>query len=107
MSTTVRMPREDAFACFLSGERYSEWLGVPVTIEDGRFATRLEWGTRVRGRYEVVAPPDLIAMRWDFDDDDIPMPGSQLVGYLRFTPSASGCHLELHQQAQDAAQAQF
>jgi DNA-binding transcriptional ArsR family regulator/uncharacterized protein YndB with AHSA1/START domain len=107
VSTEVPLSREDAFACFVSGERYSEWLGVPVTIEEGRFAAELEWGTRVRGHYEVVAPPDLIAMRWDFADDAIPVPGAQLVGYLRFHLAATGCRVELHQRAADAAQAEF
>ena len=92
---------------FADGERYSAWLGVPVTIEDGRFSTELEWGTRVRGRYEVVAPPDLIAMRWDFDDDVTPVPGGQVVGYLRFFPRADGSRVEVHQCAADAEQAEF
>ena len=107
VSTEVPLHQEDAFACFLTGERYSEWLGVPVTIENRRFAAELEWGTRVRGHYEVVAPPDLIAMRWDFADDDIPVPGAQLVGYLRFRPTPAGCLVELHQRAEDAEQAEF
>lgn len=96
-----------AYESFADGELYSAWLGVPVTIEDGRFSTELEWGTRVRGRYEVLAPPDLIAMRWDFDDDLTPVPGRQLVGYLRFLPSAAGCRVEVHQAAEDAEQAQY
>jgi Predicted transcriptional regulators len=36
---------------------YSRWLGVPVTLRDGRFACTMEWGTNVRGRYELVCPP--------------------------------------------------
>ena len=107
VSTDVPLSQEDAFACFVTGERYSEWLGVPVTIEARRFAAELEWGTRVRGFYEVVAPPDLIAMRWDFADDDIPVPGAQLVGYLRFHPTATGCLVELHQRAENPEQAEF
>ena len=63
--------------------------------------------TRVRGHYEVVAPPDLIAMRWDFDDDVIPVPGGQVVGYLRFLARADGCRVEVHQCAADAEQAEF
>jgi uncharacterized protein YndB with AHSA1/START domain len=53
---------------------YSRWLGVPVTIEDGRFACTLEWGTSIRGRYELVCPPELIVMRWDFEDGNLPRP---------------------------------
>jgi DNA-binding transcriptional ArsR family regulator/uncharacterized protein YndB with AHSA1/START domain len=96
-----------AYKSFADGARYSDWLGVPVVIEDGRFSTELEWGTRVRGRYEVLAPPELIAMRWDFDDDLTPVPGRQLVGYLRFLPQDTGCRVEVHQEAQDADQAQY
>jgi DNA-binding transcriptional ArsR family regulator len=105
--TDVALVREDAFASFADGERYSQWLGVPVTIEDGRFSTELEWGTRVRGRYEVVAPPELIAMRWDFDDEVTPVPGRQAVGYLRFFPQGDGCRVEVHQCAADSEQAEF
>ena len=76
-------------------------------MKDGRFAAEMEWGTKVRGHYEVVAPPDLIAMRWDFDDDAVPFPGRQLVGYLRFAPAGRGCHVEVHQWAADGTQAEF
>src|SRR5918911_688242 len=61
----------------------STWLQVPVTIDDGNFAAPLEGGTEVRGRYEFVVPPHLIVMSWDFDDDNVPVPGHPLVGYLR------------------------
>lgn len=109
VAVTVDVPltQEEAFASFADGARFSAFLGVPVSIEDGRFSARLEWGTRVRGRYEVVAPPDLIALRWDFDDDAVPVPGRQLVGYLRFQPVGSGCRIEVHQVAADAQQAEF
>jgi DNA-binding transcriptional ArsR family regulator/uncharacterized protein YndB with AHSA1/START domain len=107
VSTEVALEKALAFASFADGERYSEWLGVPVTIEDGRFSTELEWGTRVRGRYEVVSPPDLIAMRWDFDDEVTPVPGRQVVGYLRFFGHDAGCRVEVHQGAADAEQAAF
>jgi uncharacterized protein YndB with AHSA1/START domain len=107
VSTDVRLAPAEAFESFADGDRYSAWLGVPVTIDRGRFRAELEWGTRVRGRYEVLAPPDLIAMRWDFDDDQTPVPGRQLVGYLRFFPLGDGCRVEVHQEAQDAQQAQY
>jgi hypothetical protein len=68
---------------------------------------QLEWGTKVRGHYEVTAAPALIALRWDFDDDAIPVPGRQLVGYLRFFDEPAGCRIEVHQRAADARQAAF
>jgi DNA-binding transcriptional ArsR family regulator/uncharacterized protein YndB with AHSA1/START domain len=107
VSTQVALGQDEAFASFVEGESYSRWLGVPVTLEDGRFSTELEWGTRVRGRYEVVAPPELIALRWDFDDDVIPVPGRQVVGYLRFFVEDGGCRVEVHQCAADAEEAGF
>jgi DNA-binding transcriptional ArsR family regulator len=96
-----------AFEAFTDGERFSGWLGVPVRIRDGRFSATLEWGTHVRGRYEVVSPPDLIAMRWDFDDDTVPLPGRELVAYLRVHPTAWGSRVEVHQLADDPRQAEF
>jgi DNA-binding transcriptional ArsR family regulator/uncharacterized protein YndB with AHSA1/START domain len=103
----VPLSRQRTFESFVDGARFSEFLGVPVSIDGGRFSAELEWGTKVRGRYEVIAPPDLIAMRWDFDDDAIPVPGRQLVGYLRFDPIPAGCRVEVHQAAADPAQAEF
>ena len=96
-----------AFEAFVDGEQFSDWLGVPVAITDGRFSAQLEWGTTVRGHYEVMAAPALIALRWDFDDDAIPMPGRQLVGYLRFFDVPPGCRIEVHQHAPDPQQAAF
>ncbi len=103
----VRMDPSASFDAFTDDQRYSAWLGVPVTIEDGRFRAEMEWGTRVRGHYEVLAPPALIAMRWDFDDGVTPVPGRQLVGYLRFFPIEHGCRIEVHQSAENAEQAEF
>ncbi len=105
----VEVPIEPpaAFAAFADGDRYSAWLGVPVRIRDGRFRATLEWGTQVRGRYEVVSPPDLIAMRWDFDDESVPVPGRQLIAYLRVHATDEGSRVEVHQFADDAAQAAF
>jgi uncharacterized protein YndB with AHSA1/START domain len=103
----VAVDQQTAFDAFTDGDRYSRWLGVPVQIRDRRFRATLEWGTEVRGSYEVVAPPDLIAMRWDFDDGAVPVPGRALVAYLRVHPARRGSRVEVHQHAADAAQADF
>jgi len=96
------------FAAFTDAAVYSRWLGVPVTIRDGRFAATMEWGTEVRGTYEVVCPPDLLAMRWDFEDDNIPIPGREMVGYLRVhSAPAGGARVEVHQLVATAEQAEF
>jgi DNA-binding transcriptional ArsR family regulator/uncharacterized protein YndB with AHSA1/START domain len=107
VSVTVGLDQAAAFASFADEKLYSEFLGVPVSIRDGRFKAEMEWGTQVRGHYEVVAPPELIAMRWDFEDVAAPVPGRQLVGYLRFFRVAEGCRVEAHQAAGDAQQAEF
>jgi DNA-binding transcriptional ArsR family regulator/uncharacterized protein YndB with AHSA1/START domain len=106
-STDVGTSREATFAAFTDPAVYSQWLGVPVTIEDGNFACTTEWGTRVRGRYELVCPPDLIVMRWDFEDDNVPIPGGEMTGYLRVTPGDGGTHVEVHQLVDTPAQAAF
>jgi DNA-binding transcriptional ArsR family regulator len=98
---------ETAFTAFTDAAVYSRWLGVPVQLEDHHFSCTLAWGTQVRGRYEHIVPPSLIAMRWDFDDDRIPLPGREVVGYLRIEPTRAGCRVEVHQLIDTAEQARF
>ena len=106
-STEVGTDQATTFAAFTDPAVYSRWLGVPVTIEDGNFACTMEWGTQVRGRYELVSPPELIVMRWDFEDDTIPVPGGEMTGYLWIRPRAGGARVEVHQLADTPAQARF
>ncbi len=93
----------------LTDERlYSRWLEAPVTIRDGRFAATMEWGTEVRGSYELVVRPELIVMSWDFDDDNVPLPGRPLTCYLRIRPGQDGgSHVEIHQIVDTGQQAAF
>lgn len=95
------------FGAFTDPTVFSRWLGVPVSIVDGTFACTMEWGTQVRGRYEIVSPPDLIALRWDFEDDVVPVPGTEMTGYVRFSPAGKATHVEVHQLVDTAAQAEF
>ena len=106
-STDVDTSQEVTFAAFTDPAVYSRWLGVPVTLRDGRFACTMEWGTNVRGRYELVCPPELIVMRWDFEDDNVPVPGGEMTGYLRIQPRDGGSHVEVHQLVDTPAQAMF
>jgi DNA-binding transcriptional ArsR family regulator/uncharacterized protein YndB with AHSA1/START domain len=106
-STDVDTSQEVTFAAFTDPVVFSRWLGVPVTLQDGRFACTMEWGTNVRGRYELVCPPELIVMRWDFEDDNVPVPGGEMTAYLRITPDGRGSHVEVHQLAGTPAQAAF
>jgi DNA-binding transcriptional ArsR family regulator/uncharacterized protein YndB with AHSA1/START domain len=103
----VEVDQAVAFAAFVEDDRYSKWLGVPVHIRDRRFRTTMEWGTQIRGVYEVLSPPHLIAMRWDFDDKNVPVPGRELIAYLRVYPTSRGCRVEVLQVAADEQQASF
>jgi hypothetical protein len=67
----------------------------------------MEWGTNIRGRYELTCPPELIVMRWDFEDDNVPVPGGELPAYLRIRPHGGGAHVEVHQLVETQAQAAF
>lgn len=106
---TADLPTSPAttFTAFTDPTVYSRWLQVPVDLRDGNFAATLEWGTEVRGRYEVVVPPSLIVMSWDFDDDNVPVPGHPLTGYLRIHPQGTGSRVEIHQLTENAGQAAF
>jgi DNA-binding transcriptional ArsR family regulator/uncharacterized protein YndB with AHSA1/START domain len=106
-STDVSTSQEVTFAAFTDPVVYSRWLGVPVTLSGGRFACTMEWGTNVRGRYELLCPPELIVMRWDFEDGNVPVPGAEMTGYLRIRPDGQGSRVEVHQLVDSPAQAAF
>src|SRR5918995_1531344 len=93
-------PPEVTFAALTDGELYSGWLQVPVSIDGDQFAATLEWGTEVRGRYEIV-------MNWDFDDGNIPVPGHPLTGYLRVHPHDGGSRVVVHQVVSTSDRATF
>jgi uncharacterized protein YndB with AHSA1/START domain len=107
VETTVDESCEAAFRGLTDPDLFGQWLGVPVTLDDGRFATRLEWGTTVRGVYEIVVPNSLLALRWDFEDEAVPVPGSEVVTYVRFEPMRAQCRVVVHQLAADEQQAEF
>ena len=100
-------PPEVTFAALTDGELYSRWLQVPVSIDGDLFAATLQWGTEVRGRYEIVVPPQLIVMSWDFDDGNIPVPGQPLTGYLRVHPHGDGSRVVVHQVVSTPDRATF
>lgn len=107
VSVEVALDPAGAFEAFTDEAQYSKWLGMPVRIDNGHFAATMDWGTEVRGHYDVVAKPHLIAMTWDFDDDAVPVPGRQLTAYLRITPNRRGARVEVQQLADDDTQASF
>jgi DNA-binding transcriptional ArsR family regulator len=108
LSVEVPVARKVAFEAFTVGKIYSAWLGAPVTIANGRFTCTVPMGKTVRGTYELVAEPDLIAMRWDFAAGDIPVPGNEFVGYLRFADmDGGGTRVELQQLADTPEQIAF
>jgi DNA-binding transcriptional ArsR family regulator/uncharacterized protein YndB with AHSA1/START domain len=96
-----------AFTAFMDADLYTRWLGVPVRLQDGHFSCTLPWGTQVRGRYEHVVRPSLIAMHWDFDDGRIPLPGGKQVTYLRVWPISSGSRVEVQQLVDTPEHAPF
>jgi DNA-binding transcriptional ArsR family regulator/uncharacterized protein YndB with AHSA1/START domain len=107
-SVDVPVDRMTAFTAFTDAAVYSRWLGVPVTLDDGHFACTMVFGTVVRGTYEHVVPPALIAFQWDFDDDAVPVPGGERRAYLRFDDRpGGGTHVEVHQLVDDDEQARF
>ena len=106
-SVDVDTDQATTFTALTDPAVYSRWLGVPVTIDNGRFACDMEFGTRVRGTYDYVLAPALIALRWDFEDDNTPIPGGEMTGYVRLRPNGRGCHVEVHQLADTAEQAEF
>jgi DNA-binding transcriptional ArsR family regulator/uncharacterized protein YndB with AHSA1/START domain len=106
-SVDVETDQGTTFAAFTDPVVYSSWLGVPVTIENGKFECTLEWGTHVLGRYELVHPPELIVMRWDFEDENVPIPGGEMTGYLRVESRHDGSHVEVHQLVNTSRQAEF
>jgi DNA-binding transcriptional ArsR family regulator/uncharacterized protein YndB with AHSA1/START domain len=106
-TAAVASDQATTFAAVTDPAVFSRWLGVPVTLEDGRFACTLEWGTHVRGRYVLVHPPELIVLRWDFEDDNVPVPGGEMTGYLWIQPRGGGSQVEVHQLVADAGQARF
>ncbi len=105
LAVEVDHPPEVAFTAFVDPDLYSRWLGVPVTITDGRFACETERGIRVRGIYDAVAPPTLLAMRWDFDAEEVPVPADLRTAYLRVLPTVAGSRIDVHQFAADADEA--
>jgi DNA-binding transcriptional ArsR family regulator len=96
-SVDVATDQRTTFRAFTDPVVYSRWLGAPVSIVDGRFAASMEWGTEVRGWYDLVVPPELIVMRWDFDDMNVPVPGRPMTGYLRVSARRRGARVEVHQ----------
>jgi DNA-binding transcriptional ArsR family regulator/uncharacterized protein YndB with AHSA1/START domain len=107
-SVDVETDQATTFTAFTDAEIYSRWLGAPVSLQDGRFAATMEWGTEVRGRYTLVIPPVLIVMSWDFEDDNVPVPGREMTGYLWVNDlEGGGSRVEVHQLVEDRGQAQF
>ncbi|MEZ5168614.1 MAG: metalloregulator ArsR/SmtB family transcription factor [Acidimicrobiales bacterium] len=57
---------DTAFAAFVDGDRFADWLGVPVSIRENRFRATMEWGTEVGAstrRSAPVAHRDAVGLR--------------------------------------------
>ena len=104
----VPVPPVDAFRALTDPVLFSRWLGVEVTIEHGVLACEMEWGTRVRGRYEVLAPPSFMHFAWDLDDATTPTPGGELPAYLHLAESQGRAStVEVRQVVDEEEQAAF
>jgi DNA-binding transcriptional ArsR family regulator/uncharacterized protein YndB with AHSA1/START domain len=106
-AVTVSTSVERTFDALTDAQIYSRWLRAPVSLEDGEFAATLEWGIEVRGRYDIVVRPELIVMSWDFEDDNVPVPGHPLTCYLRVRPDVEGSRVQIHQLVDTPRQATF
>ena len=100
-------PPADAFRAFTDATLYSRWCGVPVTIVDSRFSATMEWGLEVRGTYLHTVEPSLIVMAWDFEANDVPLPGAENRAYLVISARKRGCHLQLTQLVRSAEHAAY
>ena len=107
VETDAACDATETFRAFTDPAIYSRWAGVTVTLADGHFAAEMEWGLRVRGTYDHVIEPSLIVMTWDFEAEQVPVPGAGQRAYLEITPRPGGCHLELHQFVRSETQARY
>lgn len=107
VETDAACNQAQAYRAFTDPAIYSRWAGVPVTLIDGHFAAEMEWGLRVRGTYDHVIEPSFIVMTWDFDADQVPVPGAGQRAYLEISPRPNGCRVGLHQLVRSDAEARY
>ncbi len=99
---------EEAFRAFNDEKIYSDFTQGKVTLENGHFAASLGIGQVVRGTYVYTSAPTLIVMEWDFQFNEIPIPGELRRAHLIFIPiSGGGCRLEVTQFITDPGQASY
>lgn len=107
-SARLPVPQGDAFRGLTEAYLFTRWLGVDVTIEHGVLACEMEWGTKVRGRYEHLVEPELIHFSWDLADDAAPSPSQGLPAYVHITARGTrACEIEVRQVVDDEEQARF
>ena len=106
--TDVPVPVADAFRALTEPQLFSRWLGVPVSLEGGVFAATMEWGTTVRGRYELLVEPCFIHFVWDVADHDTPAPGGELPAYIHIDAlPRRRARVEARQHVRDSGQIPF
>ena len=98
VSADALCPPADVFRGFTDPRVYGGCIGGEVTLENGRFTADLPFGQKVRGAYLHTCAPSLIVMEWDFDFEDVPVPGDLRRAHLLITPrGATGCRMEVTQ----------
>lgn len=103
----VDLDPPDVFRAFTDPVAYSRWAGVPVTIDDGRFALTTPWGVEVRGVYEIQVAPSLIVMRWDVGRGEPPIPGDGVRAYLEISAVDGGTRVQVTQLTRSDGEAAF
>lgn len=103
LSVAVGCDQSTAFRAFTKPEIGSRWLGSTVEGRDGRFDFNIESRLDVRGHFDVVVAPSLIALSWAFGPD-VPLPSTDLRAYIWFTPYREHCSVLVQQMAHDEQQ---
>jgi DNA-binding transcriptional ArsR family regulator/uncharacterized protein YndB with AHSA1/START domain len=111
VEVTLAAPLDEAFAHWTTPELMARWVGDDPTcdpVDGGVFAFTLDWGAVIRGVYEAVVPPRVLVFRWDFDEDQIPIPSADLgPTFVLFTPAGAASQVNVTQVVHSADAASF
>lgn len=98
----------DVFRGFTDPRIYGFCINGEVALDNGRFSASLPFGQEVRGVYLHACAPSLIVMAWDFNFEDVPLPGNLLRAHLLLTETANhACRMEVTQFIASPDQAQY
>lgn len=102
---------DEVFAYWTTPELMERWTGDDPScdpVDGGVFAFTLDWGAVIRGVYEAVVRPRVLVFRWDFDEDQIPIPSVELgPAFVLFTPAGAATQVNVTQVVHSAEAARF